>query len=197
MGALLAAVCVNVFAAHPAAGTLKQVERGEWLRLARLSCSEDYEVSSRAGEQLRKLIIRLPNQQRLELINDPDQEIRIQAIQVSAKYFRTHVDEWCRTVENSRTNLDKYKLMDTFEACRLNDRDLISYLTVCHGFRNTDDRGLRIAVIESMGRAKVKTKAQRDLVVSVLGIFATNGGHKDDRARAFSASHNLNETNPF
>ena len=190
-------ICLHSIGLQRKEPSQHHVERGELLRLADLCTSPNHEVSIRGEKQLRSHISNLPTQQKLAMLKDANQQIRVQAIKVTAIYFRTHVNQWCQVVTNAQTNTDRCTLMNTFEAHRFSERDLISYLTICHSFRKTEDRVLRIAVIESMGRAKVKTKEHRDLVVSVLGIYTTDGGHKDDRTKAFTTSHRLAETNPF
>lgn len=201
MQVILSLICARVVGFQATKPPTPGIDRTELLRLAKQCLETDYDKSTQAKQQMQRLISKLPPDQQLKMVRDSEQQIRIAAITVCAPYYRSHVNEWCRAVEESHTDWDRCTFLNTFEANRFNKGDLIAYLTTCNGFRygprKAENRSVRIAVIESMGRAIVSTKEDLDLVISVLGLYATDGGHKDDRTRAFLASHNLYAKNKF
>ena len=201
MQVFLSLICARVLGFQASNPSTQGVDRTELLRLAKKCLETDYDKSTQAKQQMQGLISKLPPDQQLKMVRDSEQQIRIAAITVCAPYYRTHVKDWCRAVEESHTEWDRCTFLNTFEANRFNKGDLIAYLTICDGFRygrhKTENRSVRIATIESMGRAIVSTKEDLGLVISVLGLYATNDGHKDDRSRAFLASHNLYKKNKF
>ena len=173
MQVILSLICARVVGFQATKPPTPGIDRTELLRLAKQCLETDYDKSTQAKQQMQGLISKLPPDQQLKMVRDSEQQIRIAAITVRAPYYRSHVNEWCRAVEESHTDWDRCTFLNTFEANRFNKGDLIAYLTICDGLRygprKTENRSVRIAVIESMSRAIVSTKEDLDLVIGCYG----------------------------